>query len=74
MTACVLLGGGGGGGGVFFFLSLSCLSALVIHGNGKVQTGVVGGLGFLPFSLLDAFFLESLTALKLKIKLEKCFH
>lgn len=59
---------------LFFFFCFSCLSALVIHGNGKVQTGVVGGHGFLPFSLLDAFFLESLTALKLKIKLEKCCH
>lgn len=43
-----------------------CLSAWVIHGNGKVQTGEVGGHGFLLFFLLDAFFLKSLTGLKLK--------
>lgn len=42
-----------------------CLSAWVIHGNGKVQTGAVGGQGFLLFSLLDAFFLKSLTRPKL---------
>lgn len=33
-----------------------CLSARLIHGNGKVQTGAVGGQGFLLFSLLDAPF------------------
>lgn len=43
-----------------------CLSAWVIHGNGKVQTGAVGGHGFLLFSPLDAFFLKSLTGPKLK--------
>lgn len=43
-----------------------CLSAWVIHGNGKVQTGAVGGHGFLLFSLLDAFFLKSLTNSKLE--------
>lgn len=48
-----------------------CLSAWVIHGNGKVQTGAVGGLGFLPFSLLDAFFLKSLTNPKLQRKYAK---
>jgi len=31
-----------------------------------VQTGAVGGHGFLPFFLLDAFFLKSLTGQKLK--------
>lgn len=49
-----------------------CLSAWVIHGNGKVQTGAVGGQGFLLFSLLDAFFLKSLTGPKLKKKRPKC--
>lgn len=45
-----------------------CLSAWVNHGNGKVQTGGVGGHGFLRFILLDAFFLKSLTGPKLKKK------
>ncbi|TMS08413.1 Regulator of G-protein signaling 3 [Larimichthys crocea] len=35
-------------------------------GTEKVQTGVVGGHGFLPFFLLDAFFRRSLTGPKLK--------
>lgn len=47
-----------------------CLSAWAIHGNGKVQTGAVGGHGFLLFFLLGAFFLKSLT--KTETEKAKC--
>lgn len=43
-----------------------CLSAWVIHGNGKVQTGAVGVHDFPLFFLLSTFFLKSLTWPKLK--------